>query len=115
MSADQSDDLLDLALAEIGRRPDLTDRRDQRIGDRKIDRACQTDDFLKPRLRVANDMRIRLRLGITAAQSQVRTDDDHPPCGFVRCRPRTVGIPMKISGVQSDHSHVWVSSPPSKS
>src|SRR6476469_5751397 len=47
---DEADDLLDLALAEKGRGPDLTDRRNQRIGDRQVDRARQTDGFLEPRL-----------------------------------------------------------------
>ena len=49
----QPDDLLDLALAEIGRGPDLADRRDQRIGDRQIDGARKTNRFSKPRLALA--------------------------------------------------------------
>ena len=47
---DQSDDLLDFALAEIGRGTDLVDRSDQRIRDRKIDGARETDGLLQPRL-----------------------------------------------------------------
>ena len=50
---DEADDLLDLALAEIGRGPDLADRRDQRIRDRQIDGARQADGFLQPRLGIA--------------------------------------------------------------
>ena len=107
------DDLLDLALAEIGRGPDLADRRDQRLRDRQIDGARQADGFLEPRLGIAQDMLIRLRLGIAAAHSQIRADDDHPPGGFTPCRPRTVGTPFDISGFQSDHSQAGASSPPS--
>ena len=47
---DQADDFLDLALAEIGRRPDLADRRNQRIRDRQVDRPRKADGFLQPRL-----------------------------------------------------------------
>src|SRR6202035_2489160 len=36
---DETDDLLDLALAEIGRGTDLADRRDQRLRDHEVDRA----------------------------------------------------------------------------
>ena len=110
---DEPDDLLDLALAEIGRGPDLADRRDQRLRDRQIDGARQTDGFLEPRLGIADGMRIRLRLGIAAAHAQIGADDDHPPGLLARCRPRTVGTPFKISGFQSDHSQAGASSPPS--
>ena len=110
---DQADDLLDLALAEIGRGPDLADRRDQRIRDRQVDRARKPDGFLQPRLRAANDMLIRLRLGIAAAHSQIGADDNHPPGCFIPRRPRTVGVPFKISGFQSDHFQAGASSPPS--
>ena len=110
---DEPDDLLDLALAEIGRGPDLADRRDQRLRDREVDRARQADGFLQPRLGTAHGMIIRLRLGIAAAHTQIRADDDHPPGCFAPCRPRTVGTPFKISGFQSDHSQAGASSPPS--
>ena len=110
---DESDDLLDLALAEIGRRPDLTDGRDQRVRDREVDGARKTHGFLKPRLRIAQGMLIRLRLGIAAAHSQIRADDNHPPGCFTSCRPRTVGIPFRMSGFQSGHSQAGASSPPS--
>jgi len=110
---DESDDLLDLALAKIGRGPDLTDRRDQRLGDRQIDGARQTRGFLKPRFGTTHGTIIRLRLGIAAAHSQVRADDDHPPGASASCRPRTVSIPFKISGFQSGHSQAGASSPPS--
>ncbi len=112
---DEPDDLLDLALAKIGRGPDLTDRRDQCVRDRQIDGARETDGFLKPRLRTAYDMMIRLRIGIAAAHAQIRADDDHPPGVFALCRPRTVDAPFKISGFQSDHSQTGASSPPSNS
>ncbi len=110
---DQAGDLLDLALAEIGRGPDLADRRDQRFGDHEVDGAREAGGLLQPRLRAAHDMRLRLRFGITAAHSQVGTDDDHPSGRFAPRRPRTVGIPLKISGFQSDHFQAGASSPPS--
>ncbi len=119
VAGDEADDLLDLALAEIGRGPDLTDRRNHRIRDGQIDGARQTDGFLEPRLRIAQDvgiaedMLIRLRLGIAAAHPQIRADDDHPPVSFTPCRPRTVGTPFDLSGFQSDHSQAGASSPPS--
>src|SRR6267378_3706005 len=56
LAGDQSNDLLDLALAEIRRRPDLTDRRDQRLRDRQIDSLGETLGFLKPLPRSAYDM-----------------------------------------------------------
>jgi hypothetical protein len=59
LPGDQSDDLLDLALAEIRRGPDLTDRRNQRLRDRQIDGAGETHGFLEPRLRTTHDMMIR--------------------------------------------------------
>ena len=110
---DEADDLLDLALAEIGGWPDLTDRRDQRLRDRQIDGTRQTHGFLKPCLGTAHGTIIRLRLGIAAAHSQVGADDDHPP--GASCRPRTVSTPFKISGFQSGHSQAGASSPPSNS
>jgi hypothetical protein len=76
---DQPDDLLDLAFTEIGRGPDLADRRDQGIRDREIDGARQTDGFLEPRLGIAHGMRIRWRVGVTATHTQIGADDDHPP------------------------------------
>ncbi len=115
VAGDQSDDLLDLALAEICRRPDLADRRDQRVRDREVNGARQTHGFLKPRLGIAQDMLIRLRLGIAAAQTQIRADDDHPPSSFTPCRPRTIGTAFDIPGFQSDHSQAGASSPPSNS
>src|SRR5216684_1052463 len=115
LPGDQSDNLLDLALAETRRRPDLTDRRDQRLRNRQIDSAGETRGFLKPRLRTAYDMMIRLRLGIAAAHAQVWADDDHPPGRVARCRPRTVDTLFGITGFQSDHSQAGASSPPSNS
>jgi hypothetical protein len=112
MAGDEADHLLDLALAEVGRRPDLADRRDQRIRNHEIDRARQPLGFLQPRLGIT-DSPIRLRIGIAAAHSQVRADDDHPPGGRIPCRPRTVGAPVKCPGFQSDHSQAGASSPPS--
>ncbi len=115
VAGNESEDLLDLALAEIGRGPDLTDRRDQRVGDREVDGARQADGFLQPRLRAAYDVLLRLRFRVAPAHSQVRADDDHPPGFFAPCRPRTVGAPFKISGFQSDHFQAGASSPPSNS
>ena len=113
VTGDEPDDLLDLALAEIGRWRDLADWRGQRIGNGQLDGARQTHGFFKPRLTLAHGMLIRLRLGIAVAPAQIRADDDHPPGGFIRCRPRTVGTPCDISGFQSDHFQAGASSPPS--
>ena len=40
LPGDETDDLLDLALAEIGRGPDLADRRDHGVGDGQVDGAA---------------------------------------------------------------------------
>src|SRR6185437_7674396 len=74
VSGDKPDDLLDLALAEIRRRPDLTDWRDESLRDRKIDSTCESDGFLKPSLRAANGMAIRLRIGVAATHTQIGAD-----------------------------------------
>src|SRR5439155_18905670 len=112
MPADKAEDLLDLALAQISRRPDLADRRDQRIRNLEVDGARQPFGFVQPCFGIADSM-IRLRIGIAAAHSQVRADDNHPPCCLVPSRPRTVGAPVKLSGFQSGHSQAGASSPPS--
>ena len=112
VARDQPGDLLDLALAEIGRGPDLADRRDQRLRDRQVDGARQTRRFLEPGLGIAHDI-ARLRIGIAAAHSQIRADDDHPPGLLAPCRPRTVGAPFTVEGFQSVHSQAGASSPPS--
>src|SRR5882757_3613000 len=64
VAGDQPDDLLDLALAEISRGPDLADRRDQRIRDREVDGARETGGLLQPRLRATDGIMIRLHLGV---------------------------------------------------
>ena len=76
---DQAEDLLDLALAEIGRRPDLADRRDQRIGDAEVDGARQPHRLLEPCLGIADARSIGRRLSVATAHAQIRADDDHPP------------------------------------
>ena len=53
LAGNEPDDLLDLALAEIGRGPDLADTERSALRDRQIDGARQTDGFLQPRLRTA--------------------------------------------------------------
>ena len=110
---DEADDFLDLALAEIGRGPDLADRRDDGVGDGQVDRARQALGFLEPRLGIADGMRLRLRVGVAATHAQIGADDDHPPGLFAPRRPRTVGAPFKISGFQSGTSQAGASSPPS--
>src|ERR1700733_9102629 len=50
MPGDEAGDLLDLALAEIGRGPDLADRCDQRLRDDEINGACEARGLLEPRL-----------------------------------------------------------------
>jgi hypothetical protein len=54
-----------------------------------------------------------LRIGLAAAHSKIRADDNHPPGGLTPGRPRTVGAPVKIAGFQSGHSQAGASSPPS--
>jgi hypothetical protein len=112
VARDEARDLLDLAFAEIGRWPDLADRRDQGIGDRQIDGARQTRRLLEPGFGIAHGL-VRLRIGIAAAHSQIRADDDHPPGLSVHCRPRTVGAPFTVEGFQSVNSQAGASSPPS--
>src|SRR5206468_8853251 len=111
VALDEAEHLLDLALAEICRWPDLRDRRDQRIHHREIDGARQALRFVEPCLGIA-DSRISLRIGLAAAHSQIRADDDHPPGCLIPARPRTVGPPAKTPGFQSGHSQAD-SSPPS--
>ena len=113
LAGDDAQDFLDLALAEIGRRPDLIDRRDQRIHDRQVDRPRQSRGFIESRFRIARPMHTRLRFRIGAAHSQVRADDDHLPGFRFACRPRTVSVPFAIPGFQSTHSQAGASSPPS--
>src|SRR5207244_1505919 len=113
MRGDETCDLLDLALAEIGRRPDLADRRDQRVDNGEIDGPREAHSLLQPRLGIALGMTIRLRIGIAPAHSQIRADDNHPPSLCAPCRPWTVSAPFKIAGFQSGHSQAGASSPPS--
>jgi len=113
MRGDETNDLLDLALAEIGRGPDLADRRDQCVHNGEIDGAREAHGLFKPRFGIALGMRLRLRIGIAPAHPQLRADDNHPPCLCAPCRPRTVGAPFKIAGFQSGHSQAGASSPPS--
>src|SRR5258708_32547909 len=113
MAFDEARDLVDLALAEIGRGPDLADLHDQRVGDEKVDGARETLGLVQPRLEIAQRMSIRLRVGLAAAHSQVRADDDHSPGLVAFCRPRTVGTPFPVPGFQSGHSQAGASSPPS--
>jgi hypothetical protein len=113
VAGDEPCDLLDLALAEIGRGPDLADRRNQCVRDRQINGARQANGFLQPRLGAAHDIMLRRRIGFAPAHAQIRADDDHPPALIAPCRPRTVGSPFKVSGFQSDHSQAGASSPPS--
>ncbi len=100
----QRGDLLDLALADIGRGADLADRRDDGVRNDEIDRAREAGGFVEPGLRVTLDMAFRLRVGTARAHSQVGADDKHPPRLLSPCRPRTVGLPVEIPGFQSDHS-----------
>ncbi|MGY4332902.1 hypothetical protein ACVWWG_007319 [Bradyrhizobium sp. LB7.2] len=109
---DQPGHLLDLALADVSRGPDLVDRRDDGVGNDEIDGAREAGGFIEPGLGVTQDMAFRLRVGTTRAHPQVGADDKHPPRLLGPCRPRTVGIPVEIPGFQSDHSQAG-SSPPS--
>ena len=112
VARDQAGDLLDLALAEIGRRPDLADGCNQHVSDREVDGARKARRFLEPGLGIAHDI-VRLRIGVAAAHSQIRADDDHPPALLTLRRPRTVGAPFTVEGFQSVHSQAGASSPPS--
>src|ERR1700761_2240251 len=113
MAGAQARDLVDLARAELGRRPDLAYGCNQRFRDGEVDGAGQAHGLLQSRFRAAYDMRLRLRLGVTAAHAQIRADDDHPPGCRTPCRPRTIGIPFKLPGFQSGHFQAGASSPPS--
>ncbi len=113
VSRDKTDNLFDLPLSEISRGTDLAHRCNQGIGNRQVDGPRQARGFLQPRLGIANGMRIRLRIGTTPPCAQIWADDDHPPAMPARCRPRTVGTPVRISGFQSVHSQAGASSPPS--
>src|ERR1700756_3388410 len=112
MAGDETDNLLDLALAEIGRGANLSDRRNQRVRDLEIDGARKPRGLVKPRLEIAQGVPIRLRLA-AAAHPQIRADDNPPPACFGPCRPRTVSTPFPIPRFQSIHSQAGASSPPS--
>ncbi|MGY4217090.1 hypothetical protein ACVMFB_003589 [Bradyrhizobium sp. USDA 4522] len=112
VAGDEAVDLLNLALAEIGRGPNLADRRDHGVHHREVDRTSEAGGFLDPRFIVA-DRRICLRIAVATARAQVRADDDHPPGAAVPRRPCTVGAPFTIEGFQSVHSQAGASSPPS--
>src|SRR6185295_6733220 len=112
MASDQAGDLLDLALAEKGRRPDLADRRNQRVGDREVDSARQARRFFKPGLGIAHDL-ARLRVGIAAAHAQIGANDYYPSAFRAPRRPRTIGSTFTVEGFQSVHSQAGASSPPS--
>ena len=98
MAGDQADDLLDLALAEIGGGPDLADRRCDGFGDDEIDRPCQTDGFLEPRIGIAQRMALRLRVGVAAAHAQIRADDNHPPVVFAPADRGRSAPPSRLRG-----------------
>jgi len=118
VAGDEAVDLLDLALAEIGGRPDLADRRDDRFHHGEIDRTGKAGGLLDSRFIVA-DRGLRLRIAVAAARAQVRADDDHPPGASVPRRPGPrlgpLGAPFTIEGFQSLHSQAGASSPPSNS
>ena len=67
----------------------------------------------KPRLVAVEALPVRLRIGIAAAHTQIRADDDHSSGLSVTCRPWTVGPPFTVEGFQSVHSQAGASSPPS--
>ncbi|MEY9285660.1 hypothetical protein ABIA03_006852 [Bradyrhizobium yuanmingense] len=110
---DQPGDLLDLALADIGRGADLADRRDDGVGNDEINRPSEAGGFIEPGLGISQGMSHRLHVGAARAHAQVGADDKHSPRLRSPCRPRTVGIPVEIPGFQSGHSQAGWSSPPS--
>ena len=100
MRLDQADDLLDLALAEIGRRSDVGERNEDGVGHDKIDGAGKTRCLFQPCLRIANGNYAGRRVGIATTRAPVRADDQHPPCRLAALRPRTVGVPIESPGFQ---------------
>jgi hypothetical protein len=59
VSGDEADDFLDLALAEIGRWPDLADRGDNGFRNGQVDRAREAFGLLEPRLGIPSTRRGR--------------------------------------------------------
>ncbi len=113
LAGGQTRDLLNFAFAQIGRRPDLANRRDQRISNGEIDGTREPGRLFEARVRSADGIRFLSRFGIAPARSQIRADDNHPPGLLPHRRPRTVSCPVRFSGFQSAHSQAGASSPPS--
>ncbi len=79
----QSGDLVDLAFADIGCRPDVAERDESRFHDCEIDRARKTDGLLEPRLGRA---RCSLARRISARRClDPRFDDDRTAGLAARC------------------------------
>src|SRR5580698_2979093 len=69
VTRDETCDLLDLTLAEIGRGRDLADRRYQGLRNRQVDGARQPSRLFEARLGAADDMGFLARFGIAPARS----------------------------------------------
>jgi hypothetical protein len=113
MRADEADDFFDLALADIGRRPDLADGRDDRVLHIEIDRTGEPGRLFEARGNAARQNGV-CRTPIARSLFQVRANDDDPSCGVTPGRPRTVDACFFFStGFQSVLSQAGASSLPS--
>ena len=112
---DEADDLLDLALAEIGRRPDLASAarsaHRQRSDRWRAQARAPRRDARRYREHGRRQASRRCR---RAPLPQIRSDHQHA-AGFASCPTRSVGVPSSCSRFQSGCSHVALSSLPSNS
>jgi hypothetical protein len=82
VGADESCDLLDLALAEIGRRPDLAQRRNDGVLHIEVDRTSKSARLIETRGNAARERGFCRRAPIAWPLSQVGANDQDPSCGL---------------------------------
>src|SRR5262245_51556809 len=85
----QAGDFLDLALADIGRGPDIGDGNDAGFDARKIDRAREPDRLFEPRLRRTRFRRLRPSPDAPPVRAD---DDDTPDTRTGRAQPINLGV-----------------------
>jgi len=101
LPGDETGDLLDLALAEEGRRPIwLTGATTASVTVRSMARARPAASSIRLHNREQTN---RLRIAVAAAHAQIGADDDHPPGFSASSRPYR-SRPFTIEGFQSVHS-----------
>src|SRR5262249_31670451 len=97
---DEAGDLLDLALADIGRGPNVADRHDARRHHRKIDGAGEPDRLIKLGLgRAHGERRVHSR-SARRAPAPMRLDYDRTPAARAFLGLRAIALPIEPAGLQ---------------